>query len=306
MPPDRSFAQLLARTRSLLRTDAPADAGASPDRVDAPSDVALDEARRTHRARLAELFYELALAYFAEAERASERVLVLGTPRAAAGVRKDLDFASGVGRAISDDSEESERWLDRARGDDEGDLHRRSRSWCNAAVALSGAHHEGALELLGALLVLEGRDAAALVAFDHLAETTRSPEIRARTLSNRSKALLDLGCPRDAEAAAERAAALSPGHAYAHSNLATSRLLQGNVSGALRAWASLAEVCPPSQSGAHARIERLVRSDLRWASRRSGRTAHAARMAHDELKSMGLFCRSMATPTSASRTSTSR
>jgi len=216
------------------------------------------------RDRLADLLYRLALALFADAVRESARVLVLDEPKPPAEIRRQIAASRRFARSLARASRADDRFVELADVDSSGaDARRESRRACEAAIALSAGRHLPALELLAGHLVTEGDAPAALPIYDRLASSSRSAE-RARSLSNRGKALLDLGRSDAACRSCEEAIRLLPEHGYAHANLGVARLLEGDVPGAVEAYERADAICvrDASQRGA---LPRLVRADLRWA-----------------------------------------
>ncbi|MBL8693472.1 MAG: hypothetical protein JNJ88_05185 [Planctomycetes bacterium] len=283
------FNDLVSQARALLK---PGTESAALDGLGiSPMHAALSAARLASREEIAQHLYEIALILFRDAEGASERICVLTQARPRRAVERALRQAIGLREALGTPAPERDlaREIHRLRRE-KGSLRRRSRRWCEAAIAVSDGRHTEALELYAAHLVLAGDSTAALVTYDLIARSTRNASLRARALSNRAKALLDLGCFQEAERSSALATELMPTHPFAQANLAISKLTLGDAAGAWRCYERARQAC--SESPEHLlKLTRLLRADVRWLERNRPHQRAEAATAKKVLKSLGLVSR---------------
>lgn len=237
---------------------------------------------------IAEDFYALGLSYFASSVGRNQNVYVRGSLKPPRTVLENLKNLADAAHGFGGNDHDGRRFLHIARNPFRvSSLRSRSRQWCEAAVAVSGGRHVQAMELLAAHLMLEGRSAAALLLYNRIAFTTDSQRLRAFSLSNAGKALLDLGCPRAAASACEQAISIFPGDPIAHSNLAISKLLIFDFAGALATYERICDLGRKERAD-DSRVRGLIDSDLRWVEKRNAIPAQQVKKIRKELQVMGL------------------
>lgn len=254
-------------------------------------EAALESARECCQRQLAQLFYALALAHFAKAERTNAQVYVRGPVQDPKNVESSLAAAAETTRSFRSDPLDEDGILSLASASTVGGNPRaRSRRWCRAAIEASQGKHWGALELLAAHLVIEGRQDAALAIYEFIAKEASSSRRRGSALSNSAKALLDLGQPRAAAEVCVSALRNAEEDGLTLANLAVSKLLVRDVRGALRAYTHLARVAGRDASLGE-KLPELLASDLAFARHHVGIPARDFQAMWKELQSLGLVRR---------------
>ena len=259
--------------------------------------AAIEAARDACHQQLAQLFYSMALAYFAQAEKRNGEVFVRGDVESPDAITPRISRMESVSRSLGTEGVGEAEILRLASAPAFGGSYRaRSRRWCRAAIDTSNGHHIGALELLAAHLILDGQQVSAIAVYNFIAKESRSARQRGFALANCGKALLDLGRPQDAAAACERAMRSSSEDGLALANLAVSRLLIRDVRGALRAYTNLARRAGEDLDLGE-KLPRLLSSDIAFARRHVGIPVQDFQVMWKELQSLGLVSRKGKSPT---------